>query len=310
MMMSRHTGIPIVILTGVLLLACGGSGEPGATAEPTGDPSGPLSVYVVNYPLQYFAERIGGDAVQVFFPAPADVDPAYWSPDAETVAAYQTADLVLLNGAGYAGWIARVSLPESSLVDSSAAVGDRLLSLEEATTHSHGPEGEHEHTGTAFTTWLDPTIAVEQARAIAAALAEARPEREAAFQEALAALEQDLDALDRRMQAVADRIGDEPLIFSHPVYQYLVARYGLNGQSVHWEPDQAPDMIELEQLRASFPARWVVWEGEPLAESVQALENAGLSSLVFAPCGNVPDEGDYLTTADANVAALERAFPE
>ena len=308
--MPRHTGTPIVILISVLLLACGGSGQPATTSEPAGDPTGPLSVYVVNYPLHYFAERIGGDAVQVVFPAPADVDPAYWSPDAETVATYQAADLVLLNGAGYAGWISRVSLPESSLVDTSAAVTDRLLSLEQATTHSHGPEGEHEHTGTAFTTWLDPAIAVEQARAVATALAGARPEHEAAFREGLDALEQDLDALDRRLQAVAARIGDEPLIFSHPVYQYLVARYGLNGRSVHWEPDQAPDLRKLEQLRASFPAGWVVWEGEPLAESVRALQGAGVASLVFSPCGNVPDRGDYLAAMDANVAALEGAFPE
>ena len=29
-----------------------------------------LTVYVVNYPLQYFAERIGGGHVKVVFPAP------------------------------------------------------------------------------------------------------------------------------------------------------------------------------------------------------------------------------------------------
>ena len=29
-----------------------------------------LSVYVVNYPLKYFAERIGGQHVKVVFPAP------------------------------------------------------------------------------------------------------------------------------------------------------------------------------------------------------------------------------------------------
>ena len=42
-----------------------------------------LTVYVVNYPLAYFAERIGGDLIRVEFPAPSDVDPAYWTPDAE-----------------------------------------------------------------------------------------------------------------------------------------------------------------------------------------------------------------------------------
>ena len=36
----------------------------------------PLRVAVVNYPLQYFAERLGGDLVEVVFPASLDVDPA------------------------------------------------------------------------------------------------------------------------------------------------------------------------------------------------------------------------------------------
>jgi hypothetical protein len=47
--------------------------------------AGPLNVYVVNYPLKYFAERIGGEHVKVEFPAPADVDPAYWNPDLRDV---------------------------------------------------------------------------------------------------------------------------------------------------------------------------------------------------------------------------------
>ena len=37
-------------------------------------------VAVVNYPLRYFAERIGGDVIEVGFPVPLDVDPAFWCP--------------------------------------------------------------------------------------------------------------------------------------------------------------------------------------------------------------------------------------
>ena len=58
-----------------------------------------LSVYTVNYPLAYFAERIAGDQARVVFPAPSDVDPAFWQPDRETIRTYQQADLILLNGA-------------------------------------------------------------------------------------------------------------------------------------------------------------------------------------------------------------------
>ena len=37
-------------------------------------------IYVVNYPLQYFTERIGKDLVDVHFPVPDNVDPAFWVP--------------------------------------------------------------------------------------------------------------------------------------------------------------------------------------------------------------------------------------
>jgi hypothetical protein len=38
-------------------------------------------------------------------------------PDTETIAAYQAADLILINGADYAKWTTKVSLPRSRLVD-------------------------------------------------------------------------------------------------------------------------------------------------------------------------------------------------
>ena len=38
--------------------------------EEGSDASGPLVVFVTNYPLKYFAERIGGEYASVSFPAP------------------------------------------------------------------------------------------------------------------------------------------------------------------------------------------------------------------------------------------------
>ena len=82
-----------------------------------GAAAGPLRIYVVNYPLKYFAERIGGDYVQVEFPVPGNVDPAYWDPDIADISAYQKADLIMLNGAAYAKWVGILkSLGVSSLV--------------------------------------------------------------------------------------------------------------------------------------------------------------------------------------------------
>ena len=269
--------------------------------------SDPLEVHTVNYPLSYFAKRIGGDAVSVHFPE-LPGDPAYWEPDATTLAAYQSADLVLLNGAGYARWIERASLRRKRLVNTSKGFEDRWIRSHDTTTHSHGPDGEHAHTGFAFTTWLNPAFSIEQARSIAEAFEKARPDSTASFRANLAKLIADLEGLDTALRATTDEIGDQPLLFSHPVYAYLEARYGLNGQSVHFEPDVSPSddaLRALEALRATHRSRWMVWEARPLAESIARLEKLGIESVVFDPVGNRPESGDYLEVMRANLRALE-----
>lgn len=299
---------PLLVLLAGLAAACGGENSERQAADTASGTTRPLSVYAVNHPLAAMAERIGGADVEVTFPTPPGEDPAYWSPSPEAVVAYQGADLILLNGAGYAKWVAQSSLPASRLVDTGAGYADRLIPLEETVTHSHGPEGEHAHGGAAFTTWLDPTLALEQGRAIAAAFERARPERAATFRERLALLEEELLALDGRLDGVAEALGDAPLIFSHPVYQYVERRYGLNGRSVHWEPDEEPigrEWRKLERLLPEHPARWMIWESEPLPSVEARLEEMGIRSVVFDPCASVPSEGDFLTVMSRNVERFE-----
>jgi zinc transport system substrate-binding protein len=304
----------MLVFGAVAALACGGGttrdsleGETASSESATT----PLSVYVVNYPLAHMAQRIGGADVAVSFPAPADEDPAYWSPSPETVAGYQGADLILLNGADYAKWVAQASLPTAKLVDTGAAYADRLIPLEEAMTHAHGPEGEHAHVGVAFTTWLDPVLALEQGRAVAAVFEKARPGQAAAFRDRLASLEADLTILGTRLEEATAAIGDHPLVFSHPVYQYLERRYDLNGRSVHWEPDAEPSEREwsrFETLLEEHPARWMIWEAEPLASVAARLEGLGVRSVVFDPCGNTPEQGDLASVMDSNLDRLEAAW--
>ena len=293
----------------VLLLAgCGGGGEAGDKTQAVEETTEAIVIYTVNYPLAFFAERIGGDLVEVHFPAPGDEDPAFWSPDADTIAAYQAADLILLNGAGYAKWVDRAALPSSRVVNTSEAISDRLLPLEGTVTHSHGPEGEHEHGGYAFTTWLDPELAIQQAQAIEAAISVLRADDEPEIHRRMELLKENLFDIDGRLAAAAKTLGDEPLLFSHPVYQYLINRYGLNAVEVHWEPDQAPDRHaweHLQELLQSHPAKWMLWEDQPLEETVAGLAELGVESVVFDPCGNRPEDGDYQEVMTANAVALE-----
>ncbi len=299
----------LLFLTAILGLSCSAPEDSGERTA-SEDGGGKLSAYVVNYPLQYFAERIGGELVEVHFPE-IQGDPAFWKPDAEAISSFQKANRILLNGASYAKWVETVSLPASKLVHTSASFRDRYLVIEGTVVHSHGPEGDHSHGETAFTTWLDPELAVEHAKAIRDAFVEARPADEAIFQEGFASLERDLLTLDERMeQAVAEKT-DRPLMGSHPVYQYLVRRYGLNLRAVHFEPDAFPAdeaWHDLERVLQDHPAEWMLWEGEPITETAEKLKGMGLESVIFDPSGNRPAAGDYLSVMETNVAGLERVF--
>jgi zinc transport system substrate-binding protein len=282
-----------------LLAACG---DPGP-AEKAG-PSGPPTVHVVNYPLKYFAERIGGDEVRVVFPT-IEGDPAFWKPDGDAIAGFQEADLILLNGAGYAKWVSHASLPESKCVDTSEAFTKDFIRVEDALAHAHGPTGKHAHGGIAFTTWLDPAQAIAQAQAIQVAFLRRWPD--GGFEQRFAALRADLLEWDRRLEAVTPK---GPGVASHPVYQYLARRYGMNLRSVHWEPDEAPGAdgwAELKAILKEHPARWMLWEGEPLEETARELEALGVKSVVFDPCGNTPRTGDFLAVMNQNVTALAAA---
>ena len=269
-----------------------------------------LKVYTVNYPLAYFAERIAGDQAEVVFPAPTDVDPALWMPDTGIVTAYQGADLILLNGANYAKWIARVSLPRLRMMDTSAPFADRFLQ-QQTTSHSHGPGGDHSHSGTAFTTWLDLRQAVQQAEAITAAFTRKRPAAKQQFGSNLESLKSDLLALDERLAGITTSTADSPILASHPVYQYLARRYGLNLESVMWEPDEVPDenqWAELVKILEEHPAKWMLWEAEPIPKTAERLRSLGVESFVFDPCGNRPGEGDFLSVMLKNAASLEDVY--
>ncbi len=294
----------LALLSILLLAACGREAAPTVASKPGGKPQ----VLVANYPLKYFAERIGGSAVEVVFSAPGDEDPAFWQPDDAAITQFQNADVILMNGATYSKWAEKVTLPQSKLVDTSAAFKAQYIEIKADSTHSHGPGGEHSHSGTAFTTWLDLTQAIQQAEAVKTSLAKFAPDAEKNF----AALKSDLEALDARLIAVGKRLANAPLVASHPVYHYFARRYALNLQVVLWEPETVPDdkaMEELKAILAKHSAKWMIWEGEPAKESVAKLDAIGVKSVVFDPCGNVPDAGDLLSVMKANVEALEKAFP-
>jgi len=304
----------LLILTIVAGVACRvdstSSGNNPAGNNPAAGEGKP-SVFVVNYPLEYFATRIGGELVDVEFPIPPEVDPAFWKPDDASVAQFQQADLILLNGAGYAKWTQQVSLPESRLVDTATSFAEKLIHFDNGVVHSHGPDGDHSHQSIAFTTWLDPQLAILQAEQVHHSLVELLPSNKQTLDSNFQQLKTELEKLDQQLEEVARRYQGEPMLASHPVYQYLARRCGWNMKSLHWEPDEVPGPKEWEsisQLLESHPSKWMLWEAPPQKEIAEKLAAIGVASIVFKPCGNRPTKS-YLEVMTDNIEQLATIFP-
>ncbi len=204
-----------------------------------------------------------------------------------------------------------VSVSASKIVNTTAKIEDKLITYKEALTHSHGPEGEHAHMGTAFTTWLDFSLARLQAKAIYESLISHYPENKELFLSNYQKLDNELSLLDKELLALNKKNKNTALVFSHPVYQYLQHRYGIAGHSVHWEPGMGirPEMWQdLEQNIHDHATEWMVWEDKPLASSISFLLEKGIKSVVFNPCGNIPENGNFLTVMKDNIIELEKVF--
>lgn len=262
-------------------------------------------VVAVTYPLQFFAERLLGDAAEVVFPVPPETDPSFWRPSISDISSIQSADLIMLNGAGFATWIDRVSLPRSRVVNTSSAFSDQYI-VTETITHSHGDGGEHSHEGLANYIWLDPALAGQQAGAIAAAAVRRGLVPQDAADARLAALQADLSALAEAAVPATEAV----FIATHPRYQYLARAFGLRIEALEWEAGAAPDAAQLADLQAKMDgsgATVLIWEAEPPAASREAVQAMGLTSVIFPPLAHAPARGDYLSAMQKALSDLASA---
>ena len=261
-------------------------------------------IAAVTYPLAWMAERLTDGRADVLFDVPQGRDPAFWRPSLADIGAIQQADVIALNGAGYAGWVTKASLPRAALVDTSRGFAEDYIATE-TDTHSHGADGAHSHTGTATHTWLDFALAARQAAALARRierrtdLGDLRP--------TLGALQTDLLALDAAARQAARPLQGQVVLASHPRYQYFARAYGLTIAALDWEAGAMPTDAQWQSLAAraaETEARIFLWEATPPAAAQARLETLGLTGVVLSPLANRPTDGDFLSEMTAALGRL------
>ncbi|MEC7861391.1 MAG: zinc ABC transporter substrate-binding protein [Verrucomicrobiota bacterium] len=261
------------------------------------------------YPTTYFAESISGDLVPVECPVPNTEDPIHWQPSRSSILKYQSASLIILNGAYFEKWVGRVNLPLSRVIEGLKLSSEDLIHYEGTAEHRHGPAGTHAHEGIDGHTWLDPLNAKEASHNIFQAMCARWPKYRDEFSKNYTKLEAGLDALHVRM----DAIEMPPAFASHPAYNYLARRYGWNIKNLDLIPNEilSEDQIKIIGSYAKQkPTRLLLWESKPLAKNIEELETRlDISSVIFSPCemisqGSNQEESDYLSRMNQNIDRL------
>ncbi len=199
------------------------------------------------YPLEYLTERIVGDLAEVVNIG-QNSDPHGYTPSVKDLLTLESADLVLLQGAGLESWASDIErqleakhipiyVMSEHITMYEGGEGETEVELED----EHDHEEEHSHEGQDPHTWLDPVLALDMVSKLTEELVLIDPQHQASYEENATILISELRVIDLAYKnGLANCRVDEALV-SHDALGYLSRRYNLTmhpiaGLSTEDEP--------------------------------------------------------------------------
>lgn len=310
-----------------------GCGQDGADQKKNDDL---LQVYTTVYPLQFFAQQIGGEYVNVETIYPPGADEHTFEPSQKDMMALADADLFFYIGLGLEGFVDKANKTLKNEDVKMVAVGESLH-LDEAAQENreaqeeanledqsakeeHADEDEHAHGDFDPHVWLDPINANELALAIKEQLAEQMPEHKETFEQNYSELTSQLKDLDKEFSEVIGSAKRKEILVSHSAFSYWEDRYGIqqisiSGQSTTNEPSQK-ELQKLITHAKGAKIKYVLNEqnfNSKLAKMVQ--EEIGAKSLTLHNLSVLTDDDiknkeTYFTLMEKNIATLGKALNE
>ncbi|MCA0989271.1 metal ABC transporter solute-binding protein, Zn/Mn family [Guptibacillus algicola] len=319
--MKRYVVVAFVLsLFTFLLVGCASDSDSNETSEDK------LVIYTTLYPTEYFAERIGGDAVEAKSIIPPGSDAHSFDPTTRTMTELAESDLFIFNGAGLEGFAdtAKDILQKEGVTTLEASDGIDLAGTEEGhEEHDEGEgdhEHEHEHGNVDPHVWIDPVFAIEQARNIKDSLIELRPDQENEFESNFEKLEDDLLEIDQSFKTMVSNAEKNEFLISHDAYGYWEKRYGLEQLSVTGlSPSQEPTQQQLEEIietAKNYDLSYMIFEQNVTpkpAKTVQkelGLETLRIHNLSVLSEEDIENDVDYISLMKQNIETLEKALNE
>ncbi|AIV36584.1 MULTISPECIES: zinc ABC transporter substrate-binding protein [unclassified Streptomyces] len=279
------------------------------------------------YPMEYLAEQIGGDHVNVTTLTEPGQEPHDLELSAKQTAQMGEADAVLY----------LKSLQPA--VDEAIAQSDVKTKIDAATLtkledhgdveHDHGHGGEEhadEHAEEEHSeggehaldphVWLDPVKYAEIAQGVAKAFEKADPDHAADYRKNAEALAKKLGDLDTAYKDGLKNTSTKVFFTNHAAFGYLAERYGLTQEAINGlDPESEPSPARIKELQQEAEADGVTtvfYETLVSDKTAKTLaKDAGLKTDVLDPLEGITDKSkgeDYVGVMQSNLKALETAL--
>ena len=311
----------LAMLCAFAISACSNSSDNPNTATDAGqNPGEPQKVQVVAsfYPMADFAQKIGGDHVEVTNLCPAGTEPHEWEPSPSDIKAIEDADVFVYNGADMEGWVDDTLA--SANVKGSVICASDGIDLRVA-DHDHDAESadESEHVGEHDPhVWLAPENAKKEAENIKDALVEADPSNASDYESNYDKWAKEFDELNREYSEQLSQTSGKTIVVSHEAFGYLCDAYGLTqkpitGMDAEGEPD-AKSMAEIVQFVRENDVK-VIFSEDLVSPKVaeQIADETGAACEVLNPVEGLEqdelDAGeDYFSVMRDNLKELVSAL--
>ncbi|GAA2258024.1 zinc ABC transporter substrate-binding protein [Streptomyces ruber] len=329
------TAVAAVTALGIgALSACGSSGS-GGTAQGGSDK---FDVVASFYPMQFLAEQIGGEHVNVTSLTQPGQEPHDLELSTKQTAELGEADAVLyLKSLQPAVDEAVAQSGVKTQVDAAT-----LTELEDhgdvSHDHGHEHEGEEGHSAEEHAdehsadehadehaedehaldphVWLDPVKYAQIAEGVAQAFEKADPDNAADYRKNAEALAGKLDELNTRFEDGLKNTASRTFFTNHAAFGYLAERYGLTQEAISGvDPDSEPSPARIKELQEEAKADGVTtvfYETLVSDKTAKTLaKDAGLRTDVLDPLEGITDRSkgdDYFEVMESNLKALQTAL--
>ncbi|MFC8413271.1 zinc ABC transporter substrate-binding protein [Streptomyces coelicoflavus] len=277
------------------------------------------------YPMEYLAEQIGGDHVNVTTLTEPGQEPHDLELSAKQTAQMGEADAVLY----------LKSLQPA--VDEAIAQSDVKTKIDAATLtkledhgdveHDHGGEehadehAEEEHSEGGEHSldphvWLDPVKYAEIAEGVAKSFEKADPDHADDYRKNAEALTKKLGGLDTAYKDGLKTTATKVFFTNHAAFGYLAERYGLTQEAINGlDPESEPSPARIKELQEEAKADGVTtvfYETLVSDKTAKTLaKDAGLKTDVLDPLEGITDKSkgdDYVAVMESNLKALQAAL--